>query len=104
MTEQAWEQQGADVLLRVRVQPKASRNAWRMAPNGQLKIALTAPPIEGEANNALIVFLAKTLQVPKSRLQLEHGLKSRDKTLRIVDARLNDIQTQFSLYDTKGTQ
>jgi len=103
MTLHAWEQQGNDVLLRVRVQPKASRNAWHLTSEGRLRIALTAPPVEGEANSALIAFLSKTLLVPKARLQLEHGQKSRDKTIRIADTRLDTIQQRFTPHETEGT-
>lgn len=104
MSSAPWEQMGDDVMLRVRVQPKASRNACRMTSEGQLNISLTAPPIDGEANSALIAFLAKSLQLPKSRLRLEQGLKSRTKTLRIVDAQLETVAARFTLPEKEGKQ
>jgi uncharacterized protein (TIGR00251 family) len=72
-----------EVLLRVRVQPKASRNALVVEDDGRIRVALTAPPVEGEANEALKAFLAKTLGVPRRAVSLVQGEKSRDKTVRI---------------------
>lgn len=77
------EQQGADVLLRVRVQPKASRNAVRIEPGGVVRVSLTAPPVDGAANKALVSFLAKALGLPKRKVAVEHGAHSREKTVRL---------------------
>ena len=67
----------------MRVQPKASRDAVRFEPNGRVRVALTAPPVDGAANKALVAFLAKRLGLSKSKLKLVAGDKSREKTLRI---------------------
>lgn len=72
-----------DILLRVRVQPRASRDAIRIGSDRQLGISLTAPAIEGSANRALVEFISKWLGVAKSRVSIEHGEKSRAKTVRI---------------------
>ena len=79
----ATEQKDGYVLLRVRVQPKASRDAIVREPDGRIRVALTAPPVEGEANRALCVFLAKSLNLPKRCVSLTAGEKSREKTVRI---------------------
>ena len=69
------------MLLHVRVQPKASRNAIRLEADGRIRVALTAPPLEGAANKALIDFIAKKLGVPKGAVTLLRGESAREKTL-----------------------
>ncbi len=84
MTDNALRADGTDVLLRVRVQPRASREAVVGEAEGRLRVALTAPPVEGAANDALRRFLAGRLGVARSRVTLESGEKSREKTVRIA--------------------
>ena len=79
----AIEEKGGSLYLHVRVQPKASRNAICLEADGRIRVALTAPPIDGAANKGLIAFLAKTLGVPKGSISLVRGEKSREKSLRI---------------------
>jgi uncharacterized protein len=71
--------------LRVHVlaQPRASRDAIVGVHDGQLKVALTAPPVDGEANAALVAFFAKALRVPKRRVSLVQGEASRRKTVLV---------------------
>ena len=69
------------LVLSVRVQPKASRNAIRGVHGEALKIALTAPPVEGAANKALITFVAKCLGIPKALVEILSGQTSRSKRL-----------------------
>ena len=71
------------VFLIVRVQPKASRDALACEPDGRIRVALKAPPIEGAANKALKTFLAKQLGVPKRAIEIVSGEKSREKRLMI---------------------
>ncbi len=77
------EQKDGYVLLHVRVQPKASRNAIVCESEGRIRIALTAPPSEGAANRALCALVAKTLGLSKSAVSLVAGHKARDKSLRL---------------------
>lgn len=91
------EQKGADVLLRVRVQPKASRDALIREPDGRVRVALTAPPVEGAANSALTAFLSRQLRIPKSRVTLEQGAKSRDKVVRIVSVSLHEVRERLGV-------
>ncbi len=84
MTDNALRADGSDVLLRVRVQPRASREAVVGEVEGRLRVALTAPPVEGAANEALRRFLAGRLGVARGRVTLEAGEKSREKTVRIA--------------------
>ena len=68
----------------VRVHPGARKNGVTGIHADAVKIALTAPPVDGRANEALIAFFAETLRVPRSRVALVAGAASRTKTLRIT--------------------
>ena len=69
--------------LKIRVQPKASRNQVDGFEEGTLRLRVTAPPTEGKANAGVIALLAKTLGVSKSRLEIVRGHGSRDKVVSI---------------------
>jgi len=77
------EQKNGYVVLRVRVQPKASQDAVRIEADGRIRIALTAPPVEGAANAALCAFLAKCCRIPKRAVSIQSGESSREKAVRI---------------------
>ena len=81
--------------LRVRVQPKASRNAVKLEPDGRVRVALTAPPVDGAANQALRDFLAKTLQIPRRSVELVSGERSREKVLRIRGLCTREISSKL---------
>ena len=75
-------------LISIRLQPKASCDevvgVTAEDNNGShLKIRLTSPPVDGKANEALLKFLSKLLKVPKSKLEITKGLKSRSKTVKV---------------------
>ena len=76
------------VLLEVLVQPRASRTRAVGEHGGRLKIQLAAPPVDGEANRALVAFLAEALGVRKGDVSIERGETGRRKTVRVagVDA------------------
>jgi len=69
------------VQIRVRVQPKASNDSIGEERSGRLRIRLTAPPIDGAANEALRTFIAKRLGISKGSVSLTSGVRTRDKTL-----------------------
>lgn len=71
------------VTLSVRIQPRASKNEILHRENGGLKIRLTAPPVDGAANEALIRFLSDIFSAPKSQIEIVSGHTSRDKIVRI---------------------
>lgn len=75
---------GLRVRLSVRVQPKASRNSIAVSEDGHIKIWLTAPAVDGQANAALIEFLAKLLGVRKRSVAIVGGERSRDKLIDVV--------------------
>ena len=70
-------------ILKVRVQPKASRNQVAGYDEGTLRLRVTAPPTDGKANAGVIALLAKTLGVSKSKLQIIRGQSSRDKVVSV---------------------
>jgi hypothetical protein len=71
------------VRVGVRVQPRASREALLGVHDGALKIALTAPPVDGEANAALVAFLASSLGVAKRQVRIVRGETSKTKLVEI---------------------
>lgn len=75
---------GDDLLLRVRVQPRASADEIVGVHDGLLKVRITAPPVEGQANSHLAALLARAFGVAKSRVHLESGASSREKRFRIT--------------------
>jgi len=79
---------GADVVLTLHIQPGAKQTEVVGRHGDALKIRLSAPPVDGKANDCLIGFIAKTLGIAKSRVALVSGAGSRAKRLRVegVDA------------------
>ncbi len=75
--------QGADLILDCRLQPKASSDDIVGDLGDELKIRITAPPVDGKANAHLIKFLAKRFGVSKSRVAIEKGELGRSKRIRI---------------------
>jgi hypothetical protein len=74
------------VTFSVHVQPRASRNGICGIQGDAIKLRLTSPPVEGEANRLCAEFLAKLLKVPKSAVTIIAGEKSRHKTIRVAGA------------------
>lgn len=84
------------VTFEVRVVPRASRNAIIGVHEGALKVALTAPPVEGAANAALTKLVAKTLGVPKSHVEIARGQRARTKLLRVHGIDSEGLRLAFS--------
>jgi uncharacterized protein len=76
----------------VRVHPGARKNGVTGIHAGAVKIALTNPPVDGKANEALIAFFAERLRLPRSRVALIAGAASRTKTLRITGKSAAEVQ------------
>ncbi|MGB8011244.1 MAG: DUF167 domain-containing protein [Terriglobales bacterium] len=68
----------------VKVHPRAKNNAITGEVGDALKLALTAPPVDGKANEACIDFFAKLLKVPRSSVTIASGLTSRNKVIRVA--------------------
>ena len=73
------------VTVEILVQPRASRAKIGPMHDGRIKIAVTAPPVDGEANAAVVELLAKRLGVARSSVEIIAGAGSRRKTVRIAD-------------------
>lgn len=68
----------------VRLRPNAKQDAIETGPDGSFLARVHAPPIEGKANAALIALLAETLDLPKSRISILHGLASKNKLVKVI--------------------
>ena len=83
----AWlRDEGGAVLLDVLVQPRASRTRVAGEHDGRVRIQLAAPPVDGEANAALVSFLADALGVKRSDVVILRGETGRRKTVRVSGA------------------
>lgn len=80
-----FEWRGDDLILRLRVQPRSSRDGFAEVMGGQRKLRITAPPVDGKANSHLIAFLAKQFGVAKSAVTLLSGESGRQKRVGIHD-------------------
>jgi uncharacterized protein (TIGR00251 family) len=67
------------------VQPRASRAKLGPMHDGRLKVAVTAPPVDGEANAAVIELFAKQLGIARGRIAIVAGASSRRKTVQLTD-------------------
>jgi uncharacterized protein (TIGR00251 family) len=74
---------GNDLVLKLYIQPKASRDAIVGLHGDEIKVAITAPPIDGKANAYLAKYLAKQFKVAKSHIDIEKGELGRHKQVRI---------------------
>ncbi|EKO3438871.1 YggU family protein [Vibrio fluvialis] len=75
--------EGDDLLLRLYIQPKASRDSIVGLHGDELKVAITAPPVDGKANAHLSKYLAKQCKVAKGLIDIEKGELGRHKQIRI---------------------
>jgi hypothetical protein len=75
--------QADGTLLSVKLQPRASKNEIGAPLGGELKIKVTAPPVDSAANQALIELLAEKLDCARGRVELVRGRTSRHKTIRL---------------------
>ncbi len=71
------------VLLSVKLQPRASKNEIGAPLGDELKIKVTAPPVDAAANEALVVLLAEKLDCAPSRVEIVRGHKSRHKVIKL---------------------
>jgi len=76
------------VRLHLRVIPRAGQNAILGPRDGRLRVRVAAPPVEDQANQRLISFLAKEFRVGKTHVQLIRGERSREKSVFIRNPRI----------------
>jgi uncharacterized protein len=89
----------ADGTIAVRVQPRAARDEIVGERAGALVVRLTAPPVEGRANEALCRLVARRLRVPKSRVAVIQGARSRDKVVRVEGLPAAALKRELGLSD-----
>lgn len=80
-------QQG-NLLLQLYIQPKASRDQIVGLHGEEIKIAITAPPVDGKANAHLTKYLSKAFKVPKGDIEILKGQMGRHKQVRIIAPKL----------------
>lgn len=85
------------VYLTLKVAPRASRNELAGALGNELKVKVTAPPVDSAANQALIDFLAETLNCPRGAIRLVRGQTSRHKQVLVVGISPAEIVRRLGL-------
>ncbi|EOC1767335.1 DUF167 family protein YggU [Vibrio fluvialis] len=90
--------EGDDLLLRLYIQPKASRDSIVGLHGDELKVAITAPPVDGKANAHLSKYLAKQCKVAKGLIDIEKGELGRHKQIRIHTPAQIPPEVQAILY------
>ncbi len=85
------------VTFAVKVHPRARRNAVAGEVGEALKLALTAPPVGGKANEACIAFIAETLGVSRSSVTILAGETSRQKVLRVAGLTADEVRRRLGL-------
>jgi uncharacterized protein YggU (UPF0235/DUF167 family) len=83
-------------MLEVRVVPRARTNALTRDPNGTLRARLSAPPVEGAANRALIEMLAAHLGLKRADLEVVHGTRGRDKRIAVHGCSAGDLAAKLA--------
>jgi uncharacterized protein len=79
----------------IRVQPRAARTAITGTVGEALKITLSAPPVDGRANAAVVDFFSEILSVPRASVQVVAGERSRNKLIRIAGCSGSDVQRKL---------
>ena len=82
--------------FQVKVHPRAKKNAIIGEVGDALKLALTAPPLEGRANQACIEILADVLNVPRSSVTIAAGESSRNKVIRVRGLSAAQVEAKLS--------
>ena len=85
------------VTFAVKVHPRAKKNAVTGELGDALKVALTAPPVEGKANEACIEFFAKLLKVPPSSVTIASGQSSHRKVIRVAGLSAEEITKRLRM-------
>jgi len=87
------------MLISVKVIPRSKKNSveWENGVEGEgLRVRLTAPPVDGAANEALVGFLAERLGVPKRQVVVVRGATSRQKVVEVAGISLEDVKKKLS--------
>jgi uncharacterized protein len=84
-------------MFAIKVHPRAKKNAISGELGDALKLSLTAPPVEGRANDSCIDFVAKFLKVPRSSVTIASGLTSRNKIIHVAGISAEDVRRRLSI-------
>ena len=84
------------LIFDIQVIPHASRAEIAGVQEGAFKVKVTAPPVEGAANEACIKLLARELGLKKSQMEISSGAKSRKKTVMIKDISKAELETKIN--------
>ncbi len=82
--------------LAVKVHPRAKKNAITGEVGDALKLAVTAPPVDGRANQACIEFFANLLDVPRSSVTIASGETSRNKVIRVAGLSAQEVRKRLA--------
>jgi len=77
--------------IKIRLQPRASSNEIVGERDGSIVVRVTAPPVDGKANEALVKLVSKKLGIAKSKVKIVQGETSRDKILEMTDIQLESL-------------
>ncbi len=88
---------GNGVIFHIHVVPKSAKNECAGIQGDAIKLKITAPPVEGQANDACIRFLSDLLGVKKNQVTIISGHKSRKKTVAIQGKGKKEIEAVFSI-------
>jgi uncharacterized protein (TIGR00251 family) len=83
---------GEWALIAVRVQPRARRDEVVGERAGSIVIRLKAPPVDGKANAALVAFIAKAANLPRSHVEIVRGATAREKAVRVAGIAEADLR------------
>jgi uncharacterized protein (TIGR00251 family) len=86
---------GGGVTFAIKVHPHAKKNAITGELGDALKLALTAPPLDGRANQACIEFFAKLLKVPRSSVTIASGQNRRNKVVRVAGLTADEVRQRI---------
>jgi uncharacterized protein len=92
-----------DVLLTVRVKPRASSTRLAGTRQDRLLIEVTAPPVDRKANDAVCRLVAKTLGIATGRVTIAGGERARDKLLRIEALSAREVAAKLRLQEDRET-
>lgn len=96
MSEDWLKETAEGVIITVKALPHSARAGVRGVDGGALKVAVTAPPEKGKANEAVLAVLAKFLAVPRSSLELLTGDSSRNKRVLVKGMSAEDVKKRVS--------
>ncbi len=93
----SFREDSSGVSFAVRVHPRAKKNAITGNLGNALKVSLSAPPADGEANEACIEFFANLLKVPRSSVTIASGQTSRNKVVRVVGLTGKEVEERLKI-------